>query len=181
MQEDGHIAVDLIRKTSEMSDEVHAPRQLGTSIRMSDHDIERKELKWNKNEEKLVYEWMDECKHRAEAHARCARKFKKMFVVFGIPATVIPIAMSGVVLDVLPREAVSSCMILSGIITGVASFMNYGEKYARHSEYEARFLELHHSMAKEMCKPMAFRTAVDAYMEVCLGNFNRLCAGAPDT
>ena len=157
----------------------HSP--LRPAVRFSDHDITRKELQWNKEEEGLVHHWMQECQTRAAAHARCARKFKKLFVAFGIPATVIPIAISGIVLEVLPREAVSSCMILSGVITGVSSFMNFGEKYARHGEYEQRFMELYNSMRKEMTKPMAFRTAADAYMEICLGNFNRLCTGAPDT
>lgn len=146
-----------------------------------DKDIERQELKWNASEEGLIERWSDDCIQRSVGHGKKAKFMKKWYIGLGIPTTLIPILMSGLTTNVdVPGWVLTVGLITSGMLSGVSSFMNFGQKYAKHGEYEQRFAELHNSMNKELAKPMAFRTAADAYMESCLGAYNRTCSNSPD-
>ena len=151
------------------------------TTRQSDHDINRTELMWDKNTEPLVREWVKDARVRSMAHARCAKRFKKLYVGLGVPCTLLPIILSGGDMDILPSVVGVSLLLLSGTLTGVANFLNFGSKYARHGEYEQKFAEFYNSAEKELSKPMAFRIACDAYTEHILGKYNRICSGAPDT
>ena len=145
----------------------------------SSDDVNRKELLWESREEELLQKWMDEMIINSKKQGIKARKTKKLYALLGVPATLLPIVLSGLSsLDIDPLTN-SLLMIATGSLIGISTFFNLGKKFAQHFEYEHKYDELARELQKELRKPKRHRIACDVYMEKIYMNYNGLNARAP--
>ena len=147
----------------------------------SEDDENRKELLWENREEELMKKWGNEMKVASKMHRKSGKKFKKLYAIFGIPSTLIPIILSGLntQLEDYPL-AQSLLMITTGTLVGISTFFNLGSRFTKHFEYEHRYGELSLAIEKELVKPKAHREACDVYMEKIFMKYNSLNARAPN-
>ena len=150
---------------------------------LSSHDDEnRKELLWENREEELLQKWMHEMYDMGKSHNVSGRHYKKLYGYFGVPATLIPIVLSGLNQQLEEYPLVQSLLMIStGALIGVSTFFNLGKRYAQHFEYENRYLELARGLEKELNKPKRHRLACDVYMEKIYLQYCALNARAPNT
>jgi hypothetical protein len=144
-------------------------------------DIEREEMKWETREEKYLDNIRQQCLKLSEQHNQASRKAKKKFGACSIPVIFIPIVM-GSVNQYLPAgyEYINSTgMMLTGIISGINAFFNYGKKTTQHNEYAGRYAELAGYVASELIKPKRHRIALDVFMERINEKMSGLNSTAP--
>ena len=146
----------------------------------SKDDDNRKELLWESREEELLKKWMIEMKDNSIKHGKKARKTKKLYSLVGVPATLIPIVLSGLSSLEIDPLINSLLMILTGSLIGVSTFFNLGKKFTQHFEYEHKYDELSRELEKELRKPKTHRVACDVYMEKIYMAFNGLNSQAPN-
>lgn len=143
-------------------------------------DENRKELLWDHREEILLTEWMSNMKESSSAHYKNGKRFKKLYAFVGVPATLIPIIMSGLTIQLEQYPTIQSLlMITTGTLIGISTFFNLGRKFSEHFEYEARYLELALELQKELNKPKKHRIACDVYMEKIYMKYTWLNNSAP--
>lgn len=143
-------------------------------------DDNRKELLWEHREEELLEKWKDEMYDNSKLHRKSGKKYKKLYVIFGVPATLIPIIMSGLTVPLEDYPLTQSLlMITTGILVGISTFFNLGKRFAQHFEYENRYGELAREIEKELKKPKRHRLACDVYMERVYLKYSGLNARAP--
>jgi len=146
----------------------------------SKDDENRKELLWEHREEELLTKWKDELYGNSKQHRKSGKKFKKLYAIFGVPATLIPIIMSGLTNQLEDYSLTQSLlMITTGTLVGISTFFNLGKRFAQHFEYEHRYDELAREIEKELKKPKRHRLACDVYMEKIYLKYSGLNARAP--
>jgi hypothetical protein len=144
----------------------------------SEDDPERREMMWRSKAEDLVHTIRDGAKAQSAKHGKAAWKARRLYQVFGLPTVIIPLAGS-VAAQFLPEAGVSAMMLASGICAGVNTFLNYGQKAQAHFEYSARWDEIATTVAFEMAKPRADRTAADVFLERLRNRTSALRAAEP--
>lgn len=143
-------------------------------------DEHRKELLWEHREEELLLKWMNEMYDNSKLHRKSGKKYKKCYAIFGVPATLIPIIMSGLTTQLKEYPlAQSLLMITTGTLVGVSTFFNLGKRFAQHFEYEHKYDELARELEKELKKPKRHRLACDVYMEKIYMKYSGLNVRAP--
>lgn len=145
----------------------------------SKDDEHRKELLWETREEELLKDWMEEMKINSIKQGKKARQTKKLYALVGVPATLIPIVLSGLTSLEIEPLVNSLLMITTGSLIGISTFFNLGKKFAQHFEYEHKYDELARELEKELKKPKRHRIACDVYMEKIYMTYNGLNARAP--
>lgn len=145
----------------------------------SNDDVNRKELLWESREEELLQKWMDEMVINSKKQGLKARKTKKLYALLGVPATLLPIVLSGLSSLEIDPLTNSLLMIATGSLIGISTFFNLGKKFAQHFEYEHKYDELARELQKELRKPKSHRIACDVYMEKIYMKYNSLNARAP--
>ena len=116
-------------------------------------DENRKELLWEHRQEELLNKWMKEMYINSKKQGIKARQVKILYALVGVPATLIPIILSGLTsLEVEPLVS-SLLMITTGSLIGISTFFNLGKKFAQHFEYEHKYDELARELEKELKKP----------------------------
>lgn len=139
----------------------------------------RKELLWETREEDLLKKWMKEMYICSNKQGNKARHTKKLYALFGVPATLLPIILSGLTSLEIEPLVNSLLMITTGSLIGISTFFNLGKKFAQHFEYEHKYDELARELEKELQKPKRHRIACDLYMEKIYMTYNGLNARAP--
>ena len=142
-------------------------------------DETRKELLWEAREEQLLKKWMDEMFICSKKQGIKARHTKKLYALVGVPATLLPIVLSGLTSLEIEPLVNSLLMITTGSLIGISTFFNLGKKFAQHFEYEHKYDELARELEKELKKPKKHRIACDVYMEKIYMTYNGLNARAP--
>jgi hypothetical protein len=142
-------------------------------------DENRKELLWEEREEGLLKIWMNEMVISSKKQGIKARQTKKIYALVGVPATLLPIILSGLTSLEIEPLVNSLLMITTGSLIGVSTFFNLGKKFAQHFEYEHKYDELAKELQKELNKPKRHRVACDVYMEKIYMTYNGLNARAP--
>ena len=146
----------------------------------SKDDSSRKELLWELREEELMLKWKEEMKTQANLHRKKGRQIKKLYAVFGLPASLIPIILSGLSEQFENHMlAYNLLMIFSGTLVGISTFFNLGKRFTQHFQYEHRYLELALDIEKEIRKPKRFRQPCDVYMEAVYLKYCNLNGQAP--
>ena len=148
------------------------------STRSTD-DENRKELLWEHREEELLNKWMKEMYICSKKQGIKARQTKKIYALVGVPATLLPIVLSGLTSLEIEPLVNSLLMITTGSLIGISTFFNLGKKFAQHFEYEHKYDELARELEKELKKPKKHRIACDVYMEKIYMTYNGLNARAP--
>lgn len=143
-------------------------------------DENRKELLWEKREEKILRSWCEDCKNRSLRHDVKGKKNKIKFGLFGVPTMLIPIVLGGVS-SIVPCHSLlySLGMMGTGLFSGIAMFFNFGKKEQEHFEYVNRFFELSNEIEAELSKPKRHRIACDVYMEKIKQEYNKCCSSSP--
>ena len=144
-------------------------------------DIERVELKWLSDIEKVINGWKDKCDENSKAHNKKAAYYKKVYKALGIPSAVLPAVLA--VLNSSTGEGykvlISGLMIVLSVISGVAGFINAGKKYEQHYQYEFMYSELSNEITSEMVKPRRNRPAADVFLQKIVDKYNSVNKGAP--
>ncbi len=150
-----------------------------TEIESKD-DSSRKELLWEKRQEIIFNQWKDDMIEKSVKHGKKGKIFKKRFSILMIPATLLPIVMSGLASVLVDYPLViSGASILTGVLTGLNGFFNYGSKYEKHFNFENQYLTLSREIVKELSKPKRHRPACDVYYEKIMNEMNKLDESAP--
>lgn len=170
--------VNNIEKMEELK--INVREDTPPSSNDSKDDEHRKELLWENREEELLLKWKNEMYENSSQHRKSGKRFKKLYAIFGVPATLIPIIMSGLTpqLEDYPL-AQSLLMITTGTLVGISTFFNLGKRFTQHFEYEHRYDELAREIEKELNKPKRHRLACDVYMERIYMKYSGLNASAP--
>jgi len=145
----------------------------------SSEDDVRKELMWEKREENLLKKWLDDMAESSKKQGIAGRRTKKLYAILGVPATLMPIILSGLSSLKVDPIVNSLIMVSTGVLVGVSQFFNLGKKFTEHLEYEGRYDELCKELEKELSKPKSGRVAVDVYMERIYMKYCALNASAP--
>jgi len=142
-------------------------------------DPDRKELLWEKREEKLLHKWKDDMIVKSKKHYLKSKKFKKLYLVFGCITIIIPLILSGIIdMDIHPY-VISFLMIFSGVMSGVSTFINFGKKFQSHSEFDNRYNGLALEIESELRKPKKNRIACDVFLERARLTYSNLDTQAP--
>ena len=145
-------------------------------------DEQRKELLWEHREEELLLKWMTEMYDNSKSHNKSGKHYKNLYAIFGVPATLIPIVLSGLTSQLEGYPLTQSLLMISvGTLVGISTFFNLGKRFAQHFEYEHRYDELARELEKELKKPKRHRLACDVYMEKIYMTYCGLNARAPNT
>jgi hypothetical protein len=147
----------------------------------SSADVDREEMKWESREEKYLDSIHKQCLDLSEQHNNASKKAKTKFGACSIPVIIIPIVM-GSVNQYLPAgyEYINSTgMMLTGIISGINAFFNYGKKTTQHNEYAGRYAELAGYISAELIKPKRHRVALDVFLERTNQRWSSLNSSAP--
>ena len=142
---------------------------------------QRKELLWERREEDLINSWSLDCVARSVFHNEKSRENKIKFGIFGLPAVLIPIILSGIS-PLLPCNSLTSSIILmfAGLFSGITMFFNFGRKQEEHNNTSNKFFELHTDISSELSKPKIYRIACDVYLEQIKNRYNSIVILSPN-
>jgi hypothetical protein len=140
----------------------------------------RTEMMWTERPEKQLATWKQEIDVKSKHHNKIARRNKKLYIVTGIPAIIIPLVIATLngIVDILPIT-ISILMICSSVISTIVSFMNFGKKSQMHFEFDAKYDELSLIIELELCKKKIDRIACDVFLERIFNKYNALNSNAP--
>jgi hypothetical protein len=143
-------------------------------------DDQRKELPWEEREEKLLRTWIADIVKRSSLRDMKGQRNKIKYAVFGVPTILIPIILGGMS-RVIPNHSMgySLAVMLSGVLSGVSMFFNFGKKQQEHFDYSNKFFELANEVDSELSKPKRFRVACDVYIERIKQTYNSLVKQSP--
>ena len=92
----------------------------------------RKELLWESREEELLRKWMLEMYESSKKQGMKAKRTKKIYALIGVPATLLPIILSGLTSVEIDPLVNSLLMITTGSLIGISTFFNLGKKFSQH-------------------------------------------------
>ena len=143
-------------------------------------------LPWCKDVEELMKKWCSDCSERSVIHANRASAKKRLYRILSIPSIIIPIAMASFsqlysACNNFEAQFVNSVgYLLTGSLTGVATFLNFGNQYAQHAQYEILYYELATEIECILTKPSAFRSHADIVLINTRSKYDALNKGSPD-
>lgn len=141
----------------------------------SKDDPNRRELLWDKREEKIFINWINESKKKVDFHRRKEKYCKVKNACLSIPAILIPIISSGLS-GILPCNSMenSILMMVVGILNCFSTFFDYGRLREKHGIFANRYFSLITEVESELSKPKRDRVACDLYLEKIKQMFNNL-------
>lgn len=142
-------------------------------------DAERVEQPWEERAEDLLKTWEAFALKQGGLHYRAAKKAKCMFTVFGLPSMLLPIMTSVLSPFVTDPFFITVMMLTAGVVSGIATFFDFGRKRADHLRYEALFSAYAIDIQMIMAKPKRHREACDVVMEREKMTLKQLSGGAP--
>jgi hypothetical protein len=126
---------------------------------------------WTEASEKLLKSWLDICVNKSEFHERQGKYFKWKNQLYGLPAILIPIVITPLVLILnispITAEIVStSSLIATGVFNGVHRFFDFQKKSFQHLEYSGKYNELKTFIEVELAKEREYRFDADRFIEI---------------
>jgi hypothetical protein len=139
-------------------------------------DITRDEMRWNEKIEDLFVKYQAESKELSDLHALQGKKKKKYHYMLSIPSVLIPIVMSSTTsyfgnnhdYSVLAN---SLGYLFITALTGLNTFLGYGQKYTKHEEACTRYDELYREIESILIKNKKYRLPADVSLEHVLNKF----------
>jgi hypothetical protein len=153
-------------------------------ISITQDDIET--LPWCSDVESLLRKWCADCQERSVLHARLSQKKKQMYRLLSIPSIIIPIAMASFsqlysVCNNYEAQVVNSLgYLVSGSLAGISGFLNYGNQYAQHAQFEVLYHELNTEIECILAKPALFRGHADVVLLNTRLTYDALNKSSPD-
>lgn len=147
----------------------------------SKDDPNRRELLWDRREEKIFREWIIQSKKKVDFHQNKAKSCKIKNACLSIPAILIPIISSGLS-GILPCSSMenSILMMIVGILNCVDTFFDYGRRREKHEVFSNRYFSLINEVESELSKPKRDRVACDVYLEKIKQMYNTLHLTEPN-
>lgn len=152
----------------------------GNKFVASIDNVERRELLWEKREEQLLTLWARQIEQKRSKHYKKGGLYRNLYYVFGIPGTILPLIAASLngVLEMAPLT-ISACLVFSGIISGINTFVNFGKKEQQYFEFSSKYSELGISIEKELSIPKSHRVAADVFLERVQNTLNSINTNAP--
>lgn len=170
--------MDSIKEDSPKSEEFPQKNSV-TSLA----DGVRVELMWERSEETLLRQWLDESLSKSKQHGSTANKKKRYYKVFGSISVILPIIFTGLSqlkLDLQYPLIPTIGFICTGVISGLLAFFNFASLYQKHNEYESKYYDYSNMIKSELCKPRHSRIACDVFLKECQLKLSTLHESAPD-
>jgi len=147
----------------------------------SKDDPNRRELLWDRREEKIFQEWIKQSKEKVDFHKKKEKLCKMKNIILSVPCIVIPIISSGLS-GILPCNSLenSILMMIVGILSCCNTFFNYGKKQEKHGIFSNRYFSLITEVESELSKPKRDRIACDVYLEKIKQMYNTLHLTEPN-
>lgn len=187
---DDHSKNNLLNKNDVVEVKIESPKSEeinrnnsnseDTSITSQD-DLNRKELLWEKREEKIFFKWLENCRIKSKKHDNKSKLCKIKYGVCSIPSITIPIIVSGLSSTISCDSTENSIlMMITALFTCINTFFNYGKRQEKHEQYSNKYFELANEIESELSKPKRHRIACDVYMEKIKQKYNNLHATEPN-
>ena len=133
---------------------------------------------WSENNEKLLKSWKDICINKENHHANQGHYYKLKHHIYGLPAILIPIVITPLVLILnispITAEIIStSSLIATGVFNGVHRFFGFQERSMKHYEFSGKYAELKTFIEVELAKEREYRFDVDRFIEICQSKIDR--------
>jgi hypothetical protein len=146
----------------------------------SSTDREREEMLWTSRNQDLLQKWAKECKCSSQLHRTKAKRYKKLYAAFGLPAVIIPTSL-GVIQPYIQDYplATSIAMVVSGVISGTGTFFDFSKKRMEHDKADNDYNELFLVIESILAKPKRNRQACDVVMCETLFKFNHINSQSP--
>ena len=143
-------------------------------------------LPWCSDVEILLRKWCTDCQDRSVLHARLSAIKKRKYRMLSIPSIIIPIAMASFsqlysICNNYEAQVVNSLgYLVSGSLAGISGFLNYGNQYAQHAQFEVLYYELHTEIECILSKPPFFRGHADVVLLNTRLTYDALNKSSPD-
>ena len=139
-------------------------------------DITRDEMRWNEKIEDLFVKYQAESKELADLHAIQSKRKKRFYYCLSIPSVLLPIMMSSTTSYFGSNHDYSVLVnsigyLLISAITGLNTFLAYGQKYTKHDEASTRYDELYREIESILIKNKKYRLPADVSLEHILNKF----------
>ena len=157
----------------------HPPNDISNSPDSSLDDENRRELLWETREETLLLSVQQKCEHAATKHERSGYRKKRLYALFGIPSTILPLITATLTQMGEDTFVSTILMMVCGILTGVNTFFNFGRQRQCQFEFAGKYQELAMEIGVELCKPKKNRLACDVFLDRITNKFNNLNNTAP--
>lgn len=146
----------------------------------SKDNSKRQEVPWEKREEDYLKHISDDVVGKALFHSKKTILYKRLFIIFGIPATLFPIVAGGFN-NHLPCNSFTNSMLMmtSGLLSGIVTFFNFSKREEKHNQYENLYTTLNEKINLELSKPKRHRIACDLFMESIKSNYVYLTQNEP--
>lgn len=142
-------------------------------------DQNRKELLWESREEALLLDIQNKCKESAAHHTKTGKRKKLWYTLCGVPATILPLVTATLTQMGVAMDTITCLVLVSGILTGVNTFFNFGKQRQCHFDHAGKYDELSMDIGLELCKPKRNRVACDVFLYACSSRFNNINGTAP--
>jgi hypothetical protein len=177
-----------------LSENRHSPairgRQLngtGTNYRASMDPVPtadnlfREPMLWSKEIEDVLLKWNARCLSNVHVHATNGLRYMRIYILFAIPASVIPLSLASLSAVMDPNHLLFLLgMVISGALSTVVGVINPGGHAQLHRSFEQQYSELATEITKELVKPQRYRTEADVFLQRVLDRYNYLNNLAPD-
>jgi hypothetical protein len=141
------------------------------------------EEKWTDENEKLMKYWLKQCTTSSVAHNKKGRSFKFKYEIFGLPSSIVPLMYSPFAGLYSGNEGIEVAnvvvLVFTGLLSGVNTFFNFGEKKQQHFEYEAKYSDVATTILVELAKERDFRIRADRFIEMIQAKIDNYSANAP--
>lgn len=139
---------------------------------------------WNERSESLAMEWQEKAQKCSDAHNKTGLAKKKMHVIFGLPAVLIPAIMSPMSIGFADEPGIEygnmTGFILTAICSGVHTFFGYSKLHQKHMDFSARYADVVSDIKYELIKGRSYRQPADAFLMKIQLKMDMLCASGPD-
>lgn len=144
-------------------------------------DIDREEMKWTDKQEAYFEKILSECLSNQKKHDIKAHQFKKKYIYMSIPAIILPLLFASINEFLVDNYNYinTSAMMVSGVLSGINSFFNFGKKFEKHNQYAGLYDNLAGEIEVMLAKNKKFRIPCDVAMEKIKNQYTNLNSSAP--
>ena len=160
-------------------DRTYSPKLAANDDPNATQDVFREQLMWTTGVEELMRNWYKKSLVSADVHHTKARKFSALYILLGIPASVLPLSMGALANAGVPTWLETAMMFTTGVLVTTQNYINPGKRGEKHYTFEARYHELAIQIAAELVKPQRHRLEADVFLQKIMDKYNFLNGTAP--
>jgi hypothetical protein len=142
----------------------------------SSKDEPRQDMLWEHREEALLLAWRAELFDLSKKHGAEGLVCQRMYTLIGLPASILPLVTT---LFEDNKPVLTALLVLTGVVVGGTTFLNFGKLCAEHLEYESRYETLARNIDRCMAIPKKHRISAGVFIERTLNKYNALNKQSP--